>query len=164
MEPPPASSIMGSTARVRRMTAVTLTANTRSQVASSTSAGGRKASMIPATFARASTRPLAAATTACGGFGGDVPRDRDQVEIGELGEELVQAVGRDVGGHDAGALPGQTQGGGPADAGTGAGHDHSPAGEAAGSERRSGVRWAPASAGNSLELDMAASPCQGDGS
>ena len=28
----------------------------------------------------------------------------------------------------------------------------------------SGVRWAPASAGNSLELDMAASPCQGDGS
>src|SRR6478735_2922848 len=64
MEPCPAAIMRGSTARVRRMTALRLTSKTRCHVASSTSAGGRKASMIPATLARTSTRPSQAATTA----------------------------------------------------------------------------------------------------
>src|SRR4029450_11214027 len=119
------------------MAAVTLTAKTRSQVASSTSAGGRNESMIPATFARASTRPPA------GGhhrphalLGGDVGGHRDQVEVGELAGELLEAVGRDVGGHHPRALPGQADGGGGGDAGPGAGHDGGPGGGAGGNERR----------------------------
>src|SRR4029450_12713822 len=70
--------------------------------------------------------------------GGDVGRHRDQVQVGGLGGELLEAVGGQVGGHDPGPLPGQAQGGGPADAGAGAGDDGGPAGEAAGDERR---RW-----------------------
>ena len=94
MEPPPAASIMGSTARVRRMTAVTLTANTRSQVASSTSAGGGK-SPSPGHVRQGIHPATGGHDRLHAGFGGDVPRDRDQVEIsgGELGQELVQAVG-----------------------------------------------------------------------
>jgi NAD(P)-dependent dehydrogenase (short-subunit alcohol dehydrogenase family) len=61
IEPRPASIIPGSTARVRRMLEVRFTAKTRSQVASSISASGIYASMIPATLASTSTRPPAVA-------------------------------------------------------------------------------------------------------
>src|SRR4029453_10638985 len=46
-----------------------------------------------------------------------------------------KAGGREVGDHDAGALPGQPQRGGAPDARAGAGHDRGPAREPAGNER-----------------------------
>jgi hypothetical protein len=64
--------------------------------------------------------------------------DLKVVQAGKLGGELLQAVGRDVGDHRAGAFPGQAQRGRAPDAGAGAGHDGGPAGEAAGGERRLG--------------------------
>ena len=97
--------------------------------------------MIPATFDqgihpanRRRPRPSARRASV-----DDVPGPRDQVEVGELGDELVQGQRPRVGGHDAGTLPGQTQGAVARPMpGTGAGHDRGPAGEAAGSERRLG--------------------------
>ena len=66
MAPRPRSSIAGSVARIRRMGAVTLTARTRSQVASSTSPAGRNQSMIPALLTSTSAPPCSpvARTTA----------------------------------------------------------------------------------------------------
>ncbi len=123
IEPFPASSMRGRTARVRRMTAVTLTVMTRSHVASSTSALGRKPSMMPATLARASTRPPAAATTASiVVWALTSPATVTSASV-PTSATSFEAVLPDVGGDDACALREQPLDRRAADAGARAGDD-----------------------------------------
>ncbi len=132
-EPVPAASIVGSTARSTLNGPVRLMPMTRSQTASLVSCAGEKSSLMPATFARASIRPSAAATiastSACAVMSA---AHRDYPETGVARHELVEPLRRDVDGDDAATLPGDAGGGRPADAGSGTGHDDRAAGEASG--------------------------------
>ena len=90
MVPVPAASISGRTARVRRMGPVRLTLNTLSQVASSTSAGGRKSVHDPGDVGQPVHPALGRSHNRSGGVRrGDVSGDRDDVEITQFGSKTA---------------------------------------------------------------------------
>ena len=116
-EPVPASSISGTTARVRRMRAVTLIRKTRSQSVV-VHLVDRREVVHDAGDVRQGVDPSARGSDDGGHglFGGDVAGHGDQVQAGVLGHQGVQALLADVGGDDPAAFLGDAQGRGLADA------------------------------------------------